>query len=142
MYFPGFGSCSTLLHLVAKYPIGALAVGIFALTSYVVSPVGPGVYYGTTGIMRQQEAKMLQANPALQGQLERVTTAFKEAQNTPLADSTIQYVLDLCQQCSGVTVNEVRHDSTLMHDVAFIYFVDLCQKHGVDEAKVIYAIQH
>lgn len=142
MYLPGFGSCSSLIHLVAKYPVGALAIGILALTSYVVSPVGPGVHFGAAGIIQQQEAKMLQANPALQAQFEEVTAAFAEVQATPLSDSSVQHMLNkVYWQCKDVTVNEVRHDPALMRDVTFLYFVGLCHEKGIDEAKVIYANQ-
>jgi hypothetical protein len=141
MYLPGFGSCSSLIHLAAKYPMGTLAIGILALTSFVISPVGPGVHSGAAGILQQQEAKMLQADPTLQARFDETAAAFKEVQNMPLANSSIQYVLGVCQQCKGITVEEIRRDPILMHDVAFLYFMNLVHERGVNDAKVIYLSQ-
>ncbi len=142
MYLPGFSSCSSLIHLIARFPIGVLAMGILVLTSYLVSPVGPGVHFGAAGILSQQEEKILESNPALRTQLVQVRMAFEQTVvRTPLSDSAIKYVLDRCQDCRGVSPEEVRDDPALMSEVAFLYFLDLVQQHGLGEAKVLYANQ-
>ncbi len=40
MYIPGFGSASTALHLIAKYPVGAVAIGAVSLFTYLSPPLG------------------------------------------------------------------------------------------------------
>lgn len=58
MYTPGFGSCSSLIHLIAKYPKITLGVGVLAVISYLVSPVGPGVHLDSKKILAKQDSRI------------------------------------------------------------------------------------
>lgn len=135
MYTPGFGSCSSLIHLLAKHPKIILGAGVLAVTSYLVSPVGPGVHLGSKGILAKQESRIRAG-----GTLEAVST-FQEVECAELSDASIRYILDKTCECKDISPDDVRSDPILKHNVGLLYFFDLCSKHGIEKAKVLYLNQ-
>lgn len=130
-----------IIHLIAKHPVGALAVGTLALSAYVTAPLGPAVPLGADGIIEKREAAMLSARPELKTKVDLALEAFKEVQGLPLPESAIAYVIENCPQCKGTSSEWIRGDEMLTKDVKWLYFLDLSKKHGVEEAKVLYKAQ-
>lgn len=132
MYTPGFGSCSSLIHLLAKYPKTILGTGILAMAAYLTSPVGPGAHLGSKGILAGQEAKITaSAQPAVE--------AFREVEGAQLSDASIRYILDKTCECKDISPDDVRRDPVLKHDVGLLYFLDLCHKYGIEKAEILYS---
>ena len=137
MYIPGFGSCSSIIHLIAKYPLVTLGVGLLAASAYLAPTLG------TRGsdpakILREQGVNVAKSLPELERQLPEINKAFAEVKDAPLTDNVIQRVLDACAECENITPAMVRHDEQLFKDVAYLYFLDLCHAHGLAVAKVYF----
>lgn len=141
MYNVGFGSCSLVIHAIAKHPIGALAVGVLTLSMYLTSPTGPATPLGADGILDQREAVMLSAHPELKQQTELAQRAFSEVEDTVLTDDSITYVLEHVCQCRGVALEDIRSDQALARKIGMLYFLDLTRAHGIANAKVLYRNQ-
>jgi len=141
MYNVGFGSCSLLLHIIAKHPIGALAVGVLTLSMYLTSPLGPSVPLGADGILEQKEAAMLSAHPELKQQTELAQQAFSEVEDVALTDDAITYVLEHVCQCRGVAIEDIRSDKSLTRKIGMLYFLELTRTHGIAKAKMLYRNQ-
>lgn len=140
MYVPGFGSCSSVLHLFAKYPMLILGVGLLAVSSYLISPVGPGHYAGSESILKASEQKTLNATTEPQN-VQLVLDAFKKVENTPLSDASIHYVLNHICECNDVRIEDVRNNKSMTREVGLLYFLDLNHEHGLEQAQATYIEQ-
>lgn len=141
MYNVGFGSCSLIIHIIAKHPIGALAVGVLSLSMYLASPLGPSVPLGADGILEERERVMLIAHPELKEQTELAQQAFQEVESTVLTDASITYVLEHVCQCRGIAIKDIRSDQSLTRKIGMLYFLELARTHGITQAKALYLAQ-
>lgn len=138
MYLPGCGSCSSVLHLIAKHPKITLAIGLVAVVSYLVSPVGPGAHAGSGGILEGKEIALLNEMPELKANAEAAMAAFKEVENAPLTDADINYVLNKILECRDLTPADIKRDPQIMRKVSLLYFLNLAHNSGIDGAKQVF----
>ncbi len=86
MYIPGFGSASTALHLIAKYPMGALVIGALSLSAYLSpSTIGGDASSGSGQALKKVETvKMTEIKESV---LDKVFIVSKlEVDNTTYSD--------------------------------------------------------
>ncbi len=141
MYIPGFGSLSTVIHLLVKYPAGALGVGILSMSGYLASPLGPTVSVGGDQILRKAETVIVSKRPELQTQANAVETAFKEVENTKLSETAFNYVCERIVECKGLSKEKIEAHPALAKDIGRLYFIELSRISGVEKAKVLYKNQ-
>ena len=123
-----------------------IGVGLLSFSGYLALP--PGVNFDTVAAtLKTKEVVLVQKNPSLPSLSQSAEQAFKDVEGVPLSDSSINYVVKtmktLDTKCLGcnVTTEDVRNSTKLKHDVGYIYFLDLVQKHGIEKAKVLYRNQ-
>lgn len=139
MYIPGFGSCSSILHLFAKYPVPVLGTGLLAVSLYLISPIGPGHYAGSEGTLKTCEQKMLVTMDPQD--IQTALDAFKTVESLPLSDASIQYVLSHIGECNNVRIEDVRNNKSMTHEIGLLYFLDLNYRYGLEQAQAIYKKQ-
>lgn len=141
MYIPGFGSCSSIIHLIAKHPLLTLGIGLLAASAYLNPTLG--THSNPAKTLQLQEADIAKTFPELTLQLPQINMDFKEVLSevgyAPLTNAVIQNVLDTCGECKNITPEMVRSDERLLRDVAYLYFLDLCRNYGPAMARVYYA---
>jgi hypothetical protein len=142
MYIPGFGSCSAILHLIAKHPKVILGLGLLTIASYLVSPLGPGTHYGADGVIQQQEQKIAKVMPDIDAREIDIAVQFATIEKQSIHDSSIQYVLDHICECKDIRIVDVRKSPRMLHDVSYLYFLDLCHAYGLERAKALYSQEH
>lgn len=138
MYFPGLGGCSSIIHIVAQRWKTVLAVGIIGTVTHVTTSLGPGNYINSGDALARYEQKLVSQNPGLLKQANEFEVAFQKLKTVPLSEANISYVINACEKCTDIDVGSVRRDPQLKERVARIYFADLAQRKGIEEAKKIY----
>lgn len=141
MYIPGLGSLSIIIHLLAKYPAGALGVGILTMSGYLASPLGPTVSIGGDQILSKAETVIVSKRPELQTQANATVAAFKEVESAKLSATAFGYVCERIVDCKGLSKETIEAHPTLTKDIGKLYFFDLSRAHGVEKAKVLYKNQ-
>lgn len=141
MYTPGLGSLSTIIHLIAKHPVGALGVGILTFAGYLSSPLGPTVSVGAEQILAKAETVIVSKQPELKTQASVMTAAFQEVENTKLSDKAFNHVCERMVDCKGLSKDKIEAHPTLPKDIGMLYFVELTRANGVERAKVLYKNQ-
>lgn len=138
MYFPAFGGCSSLIHLIAQHWRVSFVLGILGTVAYVNSSLGPGEHKGTKEILKQYEIK-LASNPEFVKQSAEFEVAFQQLKNAPPSKKQIEFVLHNCGKCTDIKVEDILNDPGLLQSVSRIYFADLTYKHGLQKATTMYA---
>ncbi|PIR84320.1 hypothetical protein COU16_01860 [Candidatus Kaiserbacteria bacterium CG10_big_fil_rev_8_21_14_0_10_47_16] len=91
-------------------------------------------------ILKQHERVLM--TPSLQSEVAEVTRTFGEIAGSPLSDASINAVLMKFDcGCDDVTPAKIRDNPTLLREVGFIYFIELVNTYGLDEAKQRYKTQ-
>jgi hypothetical protein len=141
MYLPGFGGCSSLIHIIAQYPKTTLTLGLAAIVTLLASPTGPGAHLGTGQILAGHERQIESEAPAQPNVYDKTGLAFIEVKNLHLSVSTVKYVLQSVGNCSDISAADILASDTLRSEVARIYFYDLVHRYGVQTAKEMYVEQ-
>ncbi len=141
MYIPGLGSLSVIIHLLAKYPAGALGVGILTMSGYLASPLGPTVSIGGDQILKKAETVIVSKQPELQAEADATIAAFKEVESTKLSATAFNYVCERIVECKGLSKEKIEAHPTLAKDIGRLYFFELSRANGVEKAKVLYKNQ-
>lgn len=145
--YVGYGNCSTIIHMIAKHPIGALGAGVLALAISLTSPVGPGSYLGSEDILATKEKQIIEQyqdypeHPQITVLADAATKAFEEMRDVQLSDSAMSKALKLCK-CKNVTREMLEEkDPTLMEQLKYLYFLELVRDYGLTQAQVLYKTQ-
>jgi hypothetical protein len=132
MIASGYGSCSTLIHLVAQHPKVSLAVGLVGAVLYIGSAVGPGYHTGNDATLRELAAVV---------ETKSGDTQIREAFNAIWSDEaqvSDRILEDVISKCScPIKVADIRSDRSLLRDTVFLYFVDRAHAQGIAEAQKI-----
>lgn len=124
----GFSSCSTIIHLIAQRPRTILAIGLLATA-------GNYIYATQKPVARYQIERAVSA-----AEDDAAERAFARVQDVRLSDSAIR--LTEKQSCScDLAPAEVRANRFLRRDVGKLYFLDLVQEYGINEATRVYQSQ-
>jgi hypothetical protein len=130
MIASGYGSCSTLIHLVAQHPKVSLAVGLATAILYLGSAVGPGYHSGNDATLREFAAVV----ESKSGDAE-IIKAFNAIWSDE-ADVSDEILEDTIRKCScKISVEDVRGDRSLLRNTVFLYFLDNVHANGLAEAR-------
>ena len=126
----GFGSCSTLVHLIAQHPKVALMLGVVGTVVYLGGSAGPGYHPGNKKSITVLSQKVQSSTEDAQ-----VRAAF-DAIMTEEIRVPEGVIKDAISKCGcDLTVKAIESDSVLLRDTVFVYFLDLAHTYGITHAK-------
>jgi hypothetical protein len=126
----GFGSCSTLVHVIAQHPKVAMMIGVVGTVVYLSGGAGPGYRTGN-----QKSISVLAQQVKTETEDSQIREAFNVVWNdeAPISDGVVKEMIRKCG--CDMTVETVKSDKHLLRDTAFLYFLDLAHTSGITEAQ-------
>jgi len=126
----GFGSCSTLVHVIAQHPKVAVMIGVVGTVVYLSGGAGPGYRNGN-----EKSISVLAQQVKTETEDSQIREAFNIVWNdeAPVSDSVVKEMITKCG--CDMTVETVKSDKQLLRNTAFLYFLDLAHSSGITEAQ-------
>ena len=126
----GFGSCSTLVHVIAQHPKVAMMIGVVGTVVYLSGGAGPGYRTGN-----EKSISVLAQQVKTDTEDSQIREAFNVIWNdeAPISDSVVKEMIRKCG--CDMTVETVKSDKQLLRNTAFLYFLDLAHSSGIPEAQ-------
>jgi len=126
----GFGSCSTLVHVIAQHPKVAMMIGVVGTVVYLSGGAGPGYRSGN-----EKSISVLAEKVKTETEDSQIREAFNVIWNdeAPISDSVVKEMIRKCG--CDMTVETVKSDKQLLRNTAFLYFLDLAHSSGIPEAQ-------
>jgi len=126
----GFGSCSTLVHVIAQHPKVAMMIGVVGTVVYLSGGAGPGYRTGN-----EKSISVLAQQVKTETEDSQIREAFNIVWNdeAPVSDSVVKEMIRKCG--CDMTVETVKSDKQLLRNTAFLYFLDLAHSSGIAEAQ-------
>jgi len=126
----GFGSCSTLVHVIAQHPKVAMMIGVVGTVVYLSGGAGPGYRNGN-----EKSISVLAQQVKTETEDSQIREAFNIVWNdeAPVSDSVVKEMIRKCG--CDMTVETVKSDKQLLRNMAFLYFLDLAHSSGITEAQ-------
>ena len=126
----GFGSCSTLVHVIAQHPKVAVMIGVVGTVVYLSGGAGPGYRNGN-----EKSISVLAQQVKTETEDSQIREAFNIVWNdeAPVSDSVVKEMIRKCG--CDMTVETVKSDKQLLRNTAFLYFLDLAHSSGITEAQ-------
>ena len=126
----GFGSCSTLVHVIAQHPKVAMMIGVVGTVVYLSGGAGPGYRNGN-----EKSISVLAQQVKTETEDSQIREAFNVIWNdeAPISDSVVKEMIRKCG--CDMTVETVKSDKQLLRDTAFLYFLDLAHSSGITGAQ-------
>ena len=126
----GFGSCSTLVHLIAQHPKVAMMIGVVGTVVYLSGSAGPGYHVGN-----DKSIRVLSEQAESAGEDAQIRAAFNViwSDDAQISDSTVKEMIKKCG--CDMTVVTVKSDRQLLKDTAFLYFLDVAHSEGITQAQ-------
>ena len=126
----GFGSCSTLVHVIAQHPKVAMMIGVVGTVVYLSGGAGPGYRNGN-----EKSISVLAQQVKTETEDSQIREAFNIVWNDEAAVSD-SVVKEMIRKCGcDMTVETVKSDKQLLRNTAFLYFLDLAHSSGITEAQ-------
>jgi len=126
----GFGSCSTLVHLIAQHPKVAMMIGVIGTVAYLSGSAGPGYHAGN-----DKSIRVLSEQVDTQTEDAQIRAAFNAIWDDDAQVSEI-IIREMIRKCGcDMTVETVKSDRQLLKDTAFLYFLDRAHSSGIGEAQ-------
>jgi len=126
----GFGSCSTLVHVIAQHPKVAMMIGVVGTVVYLSGGAGPGYRTG-----HEKSISVLAQQVKTGTEDSQIREAFNVIWNDDarVSDSAVKEMIRKCG--CDMTVETVKSDKQLLRDTAFLYFLDLAHAAGITGAQ-------
>jgi hypothetical protein len=126
----GFGSCSTLVHVIAQHPKVAMMIGVVGTVVYLSGGAGPGYRNGN-----EKSISVLAQQVKTETEDSQIREAFNIVWNdeAPVSDSVVKEMIRKCG--CDMTVETVKSDKQLLRNTAFLYFLDLAHSSGITGAQ-------
>jgi hypothetical protein len=126
----GFGSCSTLVHLIAQHPKVALMIGVVGTVVYLGGSAGPGYHPGN-----KKSIAVLSEQVKSSSEDAQIRTAFDAimTEEMQVPESVIKDAISKCG--CDLTVRAIEGDRALLRDTVFVYFLDLAHTYGITQAQ-------